>query len=157
MPPVHPTTGSVLCQELLTDPFWVRMGADNMQRPRNPLLAFLFMVVLLLPWLIFFLPGETVTGHALFWLAMFFCLLLMWLVSAGQRRLATAAGPDLGPRMLDVTEQPEAVRQTMDVRIATIENGVQVFRGPLRDSPDASFEKLKRALPEGLCTFDSGR
>ena len=121
-----------------------------MQRPRNPLLAFLFLVVLLLPWLIFFLPGETVTGHALFWLAMFFCLLLMWLVSAGQRRLATAAGPDLGPRMLDVTEQPEAVRQTMDVRIATIENGVQVFRGPLRDSPDVSFEKLKRALPEGL-------
>jgi Zn-dependent protease len=121
-----------------------------MQRPRNPLLAFLFLVVLLLPWLIFFLPGETVTGHALFWLAIFFCLLLMWLVSAGQRRLATAAGPDLGPRMLDVTEQPEAVRQTMDVRIATIENGVQVFRGPLRDSPDVSFEKLKRALPEGL-------
>src|SRR4249920_1281839 len=121
-----------------------------MQRPRNPLLAFLFMLVLLLPWLIFLLPGETITGHALFWLAMLFCLLLMWVMSSRQRRLATAAGPDLGPRMLDVTEQPEVVRQTMDVRIATIENGVQVFRGPLRDSAAVSFEKLNRALPKGL-------
>ena len=67
-----------------------------MQRPRNPLLAFLFIVALLLPWLIFlFLPGGTIAGHALFWLAMFFCLMLVWLVSATQKRLAPAAGPDL--------------------------------------------------------------
>jgi hypothetical protein len=47
-----------------------------MQRPRNPLLAFLFIVALLLPWLIFlFLPGGTITGHVLFWLAMFFCFI----------------------------------------------------------------------------------
>ncbi len=71
-----------------------------MQRPRNPLLAFLFIVALLLPWLVFlFLPGGAITGHVLFWLAMFFCLLLIWMVSAAQRRLAAVVGPDLGPRM----------------------------------------------------------
>jgi hypothetical protein len=67
-----------------------------MHRPRNPLLAFLFIVALLLPWLIFlFLPGGAITGHVLFWLALFFCLLLMWMVSATQRRLAAAAVPTL--------------------------------------------------------------
>src|SRR6202048_4558440 len=122
-----------------------------MHRPRNPLLAFLFIVALLLPWLIFlFLPGGAITGHVLFWLALSFCSLLMWMVSATQRRLAAAAGPDLGPRMLNESEQPEAVRQVMDVRIAIKENGVQVFRGPLRDSASVSFEKLNRALPKGF-------
>jgi membrane-associated protease RseP (regulator of RpoE activity) len=122
-----------------------------MQRPRNPLLAFLFIVALLLPWLIFlFLPGGTGAGRLLFWLAIFFCLLLIWVISAAQRRVAAAAGPDLGPRMLSEAEQPEAVRQVMDVRIAIKENGVQLFRGPLRDSAAVSFEKLTRALPKGF-------
>jgi membrane-associated protease RseP (regulator of RpoE activity) len=69
-------------------------------------------------------------------------------MSATQRRLA--AGPDLGPRMLNEAEQPEAVRQVMDVKIAIKENGVQLFRGPLRDFASASFEKLNRALPKGF-------
>jgi membrane-associated protease RseP (regulator of RpoE activity) len=122
-----------------------------MQRPRNPLLALLFMVALLLPWLIFlFLPGGTIAGHALFWLAIIFCLLLIWVVSAAQRRVAATTGPDLGPRMLTEAEQPESVRQVMDVRIAIKENGVQLFRGPLRDSPSVSFEKLTQTLPKGF-------
>ncbi|MBV9298783.1 MAG: site-2 protease family protein [Verrucomicrobia bacterium] len=121
-----------------------------MQRLRNPLLSFLFFLALLLPWLIFVFLPSGIAGHALFWLAIFFCLLLIWVVSDTQRHLAAAAGPDLGPRMLNETEQPEAVRQVMDVKIAIKENGLQVFRGPLRDSPSASFEKLNRALPKGL-------
>src|SRR5262249_43047577 len=60
------------------------------------------------------------------------------------------AGPDLGPRMLTEAEQPEAVRQVMDVRIAIKENGVQLFRGPLREPASASFEKLNRGLSEGF-------
>jgi membrane-associated protease RseP (regulator of RpoE activity) len=122
-----------------------------MQRPRNPLLAFLFVVALVLPWLIFlFLAHGTIIGHALFWMAIFFCLLVMWVVSAAQRRVAAATGPEVGPRMLNEAEQPEAVRQVMDVRIAIKENGVQLFRGPLRDSAAASFERLNRALPKGF-------
>lgn len=38
-----------------------------MQRPRNPLLTFLFIVALLLPCLMFlFRPGGISTGHVLF-------------------------------------------------------------------------------------------
>jgi membrane-associated protease RseP (regulator of RpoE activity) len=123
----------------------------KMQRPRNPLLAFLLILALLMPWLIFaFLPGGTFIGHALFWLAIFFCVLLLWLMSATQRRLAAAGGRDLGPRMLNEAEQPEVIRQVMDVRIAIKENGLQLFRGPLRESASASFEKLNRALPKGF-------
>ena len=122
-----------------------------MQRPNNPLLGFLYILALLLPWLIFlFLPGGTITGHALFWLAMFFSLVLIWVVSVTKRRLAAAAGPALGPRMLNEAEQPEAVRQVMDVKIAIEENGVQLFRGPLRDVASVSFEKLNRTLPKGF-------
>jgi Zn-dependent protease len=118
-----------------------------MQRPRNPLLALLFIVALLLPWLMFlFRPGGISTGHVLFWFTLLFCLLLLWMMSATQRRLAVAVGPDLGPRMLNEAEQPEIVRQVMDVKIAIRENGVQLFRGPLRESASASFEKLNRAL-----------
>jgi membrane-associated protease RseP (regulator of RpoE activity) len=122
-----------------------------MQRPRNPLLMLLFILALLLPWLIFlFLPGGTAIGHALFWLAILFCVLLLWLMSATQKRLAATAGYDLGPRMLNEAEQPEIIRQVMDVRIAIKENGVQLFRGPLRESASASFEKLNQALPKGF-------
>jgi len=118
-----------------------------MQRPRNPWLTFLFIVALLLPWLMFLLrPGGTSTGHTLFWLALLFCLLLIWMLSATQRRTAAAVGPDLGPRMLNEAEQPEIVRQVMDVKIAIVEKGVQLFRGPLRDSASATFERLNGAL-----------
>jgi membrane-associated protease RseP (regulator of RpoE activity) len=115
------------------------------------LLTVLLILALLLPWMIFlFLPGRSIAGHALFWVAMLFCLLLIWLTSAAQRRLAAAAASELGPRMLSEAEQPEAVRQVMDVRIAIKENGVQLFRGPLRESASVSFEKLNRGLPKGF-------
>ena len=124
-----------------------------MQRPRNPFLAFLFIVALLLPWLMFlFRPGGTSTGHILFWLALLFCLLVLWILSTAQRHLAAAVGPDLGPRMLNEAEQPEIVRQVMDVKIAIRESGVQLFRGPLRESASATFEKLNRALGKSFVT-----
>ncbi len=53
-------------------------GKKKMRRPRNPLLAFLFILLLVLPWLMFlFRPGGTSTGHALFWFALVCCLLVL--------------------------------------------------------------------------------
>jgi membrane-associated protease RseP (regulator of RpoE activity) len=124
---------------------------NNMRRPRNPLLTFLFVLALVLPWLMFLLrPGGASTGHALFWLALLLCLLLVWMLSSAQRRLAAALDPNLGPRMLNEAEQPEIVRQLMDVKIAIKENGVQLFRGPLRDTASSTFEKLNLALGKGF-------
>ena len=130
-----------------------------MRRPRNPLLAFLFILVLVLPTLSFLLRlGGASTGHALLWSTLLFCLLLFWMQSATQRRrIAAALGPDVGPRMLNEAEQPESVRQLMDVKIAIRDNGVQLFWDPLRDSASATFEKLSIALGKSFCTLGSGR
>jgi Zn-dependent protease len=118
-----------------------------MQSPRNPLLAFLFVVALVLPWLIFlFLAHGTIIGHALFWLAVFFCLLVMWLVSAAQRRVVAATGPDVGPRMLNEAEQPEAVRQVMDVKIAIKENGAKIVLIPKPAETDVSRKPVRPRL-----------
>src|SRR5258708_33725888 len=93
-------------------------GKNKMQRPRNPLLAFLFIVARLLPWLVFlFRPGESITWHALCCWALLFCLLLIWVMSATQRRLA-AVRRGLGRRMLHEAEEPEAVLQVLAVSIA---------------------------------------
>ena len=125
-----------------------------MRRPRNPLLSFLFILALVLPWLMFlFRPGGSGIGHVLFWLAFLLSLLLLWTLSAKQRRVPARLGPDLGPRMLNEAEQPEIVRQLMDVKIAIRENGVQLFRGPLRESASATFEKLNLALGESFVSF----
>ena len=129
-----------------------------MQRPRNPLLAFLFIVALLLPWLMFlFRPGGINTGHVLFLFTLFFCLLLLWMMSATRRRLAVAVGADLGPRMLNEAEQPEIVRQVMDVKIAISENASAIVSG---SPPRFRFGELRKTEPSArqkLCAFGSGR
>ena len=48
--------------------------------------------------------------------------------------------------MVSEQEQPESVREMTNVRVATEEAGVQVYRGRLRESASAVFEKLKRAF-----------
>lgn len=48
--------------------------------------------------------------------------------------------------MLSEPELPSPVREVMNVRMATEEAGVQVFRGRLVESAAAAFEKLKRAF-----------
>ena len=61
------------------------------------MLAFLLILALVLPWLKFIVrPGGASIGHALFWLALLFCLLLLWMLSTAQRRMGTALGPDPG-------------------------------------------------------------
>ncbi|HZC35974.1 MAG TPA: site-2 protease family protein [Chthoniobacterales bacterium] len=117
-----------------------------MKNQTNPLLRLLFIVSLLLPWLIFFLlPGHAFLSLFYFWMAMILCLFLIWIM-AMQGRQDAVSRADLGPRMLYEVEQPEIVRQLMDVRIAIEEKGIQMFRGPLRESAEVAYEKLRKAL-----------
>ena len=117
-----------------------------MKNQTNPLLRLLFIVSLLLPWLIFFfLPGHAFLSLFYFWMAMILCLFLIWIM-AMQGRQDAVSRADLGPRMLYEVEQPEIVRQLMDVRIAVEEKGIQMFRGPLRESAEVAYEKLRKAL-----------
>jgi hypothetical protein len=113
------------------------------------LLQVLFILSLLLPWLIFLLlPGRTVLSLFFFWIAMMLCLFAIWTMTAARSRRAAAEGANLGPRMVYEVEQPAVVREVMDVRIAIEESGVQMFRGPLRESAEAAYEKLRRVFSD---------
>jgi membrane-associated protease RseP (regulator of RpoE activity) len=119
---------------------------QSMKRQTNPLLRLLFIASLLLPWLIFLLmPGHALISLFFFWIAIMLCLLSIWTIAAAQSRQEAV---ETGPRMLYEVEQPDVVRKVMDVRIATEERGVQMFRGPLRDSAGAAYEKLRQVLSD---------
>jgi membrane-associated protease RseP (regulator of RpoE activity) len=58
------------------------------------------------------------------------------------------AEPELELRMIPPEEQPSVVRDVMDVRLSTEQAGVRVFRGRLREQPNAAYEKLRSAFSE---------
>ena len=76
------------------------------------------------------------------------CLFSIWTLAAAQSRREAVETGNLGPRMLYEVEQPDVVREVMDVRVAVEERGVQMFRGPLRESAGAAYEKLRRVLSD---------
>jgi membrane-associated protease RseP (regulator of RpoE activity) len=102
-------------------------------------LAFLFLL----------LSGGMMTGSMWLWLALILCFALIWnLVGTPSEPEATPA--PAGPQMLPPEQQPPAVREIMEVRMATDLDGVQAFRGPLKEPPDAAFEKLKHNVGPGI-------
>jgi hypothetical protein len=116
-----------------------------MKRQNGSSLQLLYILALVLPWLIFLLrPRGTTFGLLLFWFAMAFSWLLIWNLATCSAR--GVERPDTGPRMLNEIEQPDVVRQVMDVKIAMEERRIQTFRGPLRKAADVAYEKLSRAF-----------
>ena len=116
------------------------------EKQENTWWHLLLVLCLLLPLaILFLLPGGGLFfGGGWFWLTLLLTWLLMWMVLGRSRRRETAE--EQGPRMLHEPEQPEAVREVMNVRFATEENGIQVFRGRLRESASAAHAKLKAAF-----------
>jgi membrane-associated protease RseP (regulator of RpoE activity) len=116
-----------------------------MKRQNGSSLLLLYILALVLPWLIFLLrPRGTTFGLLLFWFAMVLSWLLIW--NLVRRSTRAVERPDTGPRVLNEIEQPEVVRQVMDVKIAMEERRIQSFRGPLREAADLAYEKLSRAF-----------
>ena len=109
----------------------------------------LWVLLMLLPIaVLFFLPGAPLlSGGLLLWLLFPVCLWLMLWMMNEPAQSATSAQPDLGPRMLLESEQPAAVRQVMNVKIATEEpSGAQLFRGRLREPAASAYASLTRVL-----------
>ena len=121
---------------------------------RNAVWARLLLILaLLLPLaVLFLLPGGGLLGGGLgFWLVLLLSSWLIWMLIGRSRTCGVGAQDptetaEMGPRMLNPDEQPDPVREVMDVRVATEEAGVQVFRGRLRESAAAAYEKLKNTL-----------
>lgn len=117
-------------------------------RDRDPWRQLLLVLLLLLPAaILFFLPGTVTTIAAVwFWLILLACFsLMLWVLGTPQAE--GGAGGEGGPHVISDTAQPEVVRDVMHVDIATeTPSGVKTFRGRLRGSAQAAYERLKRAV-----------
>lgn len=106
----------------------------------------LLVLALLLPLVIMFLlpGGSLVSGGLWFWLVLLVSLWMIWTLFGGTPTAEKVVEPE--PRMLPPDEQPQAVREVMNVRLATEDAGVRTFHGPLCEAPATAFEKLKQAF-----------
>ena len=111
--------------------------------------AFLVLLFLAPLGILFFLPGVPVyLGGIWFWLALIVCIWIL-LTVMGTPEAATAGSEPPAPRMLHDDEQPESVKEVMNVRVATEEpSGIRIFRGRLRESAAAVYEKLKNSVSD---------
>ncbi|MDB6017914.1 MAG: Peptidase [Pedosphaera sp.] len=94
----------------------------------------------------FFVPGGALFAGVLgFWCFMLVSFWLLW-VFLGRSRAVAGVAPGAEAHMLHELEQPAPVREVMDVRVAMEQSGVQIFRGMLRESAAAAYQKLKQTL-----------
>src|SRR5262245_5603342 len=111
----------------------------------------LLILAVLLPLVILFLlpGGALVRGGPWFWLALLLCF---WVIRAllGPTPRAAESAAEPAFQMLPPEEQPEVVREVMDVGLATEQAGVRTFHGRLREPAATAYDKLQRASPEGI-------
>lgn len=93
------------------------------------------------------LPSGALLGAMWFWLLLLVSFWLIWML-IGVPPDEGAPPAETQPRMLQESDQPAVIRDAMNVRIATEEDGVQVFRGRLRESAAAVYETLKSAFSD---------
>jgi len=93
------------------------------------------------------LPGRML-GEAWWWiwLVVLLCIILAWAFLGSPDEVATRPTPE--PRMLEPEARPAAVEAVMDVRLATEQQGVEVFRGRLKESPESAYQRLKAETGE---------
>ncbi len=110
-------------------------------------LRLVLLLALLMPLaILFLLPGGALLVSVIwFWLLLIFSFLIIWMV-LGSSAEAAVAQPKPEVHVLHQAEQPEPVREVMDVRVAVEELGVQIFRGRLLEPAQVAYEKLKRAF-----------
>lgn len=111
----------------------------------------LLILSLLVPLIaLLLLPGGTMLSEGLwFWLILLMCVWMLWMMLAAGREEKTPQDVEqAGPRMLGVEEQPHTIRELMDVRIATEEADVRVFRGRLKTSAETAFLRLQDEFSE---------
>lgn len=107
----------------------------------------LLVLAVLLPLVILFflpIPGGSLIGVAWFWLVLLVCFWMIYFLFSSPAK--TVQPPASEPHSLPQHEQPEIIREVMNVRFAEEEHGVRTFHGSLRETAGAAFEKLKHAF-----------
>jgi Zn-dependent protease len=100
----------------------------------------IIVLFLLLP---FFLSSSTY--FMLGWLLSGILIFIAWSFFNFSRE-PVQRRPQQEPRMLHEEEQPESVREVMNVSIAIEKSGIQIFRGKLREAASQVYEKLKHSF-----------
>ncbi|GMU22700.1 MAG: hypothetical protein AMXMBFR13_27850 [Phycisphaerae bacterium] len=109
------------------------------------------MLVVLLPVVVvFLLPAGPLIGSSWpFWVVLLLCAWVLWEVlgpAPARQGPAPPEEPGGQLRMLHEADQPQAVRDVMNVNIALEEGNTRVFRGRLRESASDAYRKLEQAF-----------
>lgn len=107
--------------------------------------ALMILMVLLPLAILFLVPGGSLLAGVI-WLWFFIGVSFLILSAYLRRPQVAGEGPEAPPHILYEADQPGPVREVMDVRMAMEQSGVQIFRGKLRESAAAAYEKLKQAF-----------
>lgn len=107
--------------------------------------ALLLLLILPLVLVIFLPGGPLMAGIFWFWLLMLMALWGVW-VFLSRSNHRTREAYQLEQHTL--TEEPESIREVMDVQLAVEQEGVQIYRGHLREPASVAYDKLKRAFGE---------
>lgn len=100
------------------------------------------LVALFISLLALSLPGSVPLILVLwFWIGI---LLALWTAHVILTAVPEAVADE--PRMILPSEQPEAIKQVMDVRVALERRGLRLFRGPLRGEPSDVFSTLRESF-----------
>jgi len=123
-----------------------RQDSNGGTRPASGWLNLLFILCLLIPVLFLLtMPGGTMMGGIVwFWLIMLLCFWMMGSMVAATDEEGGCHRPRQQLRMLTPEEQPSIIRRVMDVRLATENQGVSVFRGPLLEPAEQALDDLQR-------------
>lgn len=114
------------------------------QRPAVLTVSFAVLSLLFLACAISLLTGNPLLGKAWISWVMLGGLLLTMVTLAIATHDRVKQQSDL--RMLNHHEQLKAVQEVMNIRLATIENGIHTYRGYLTADSDVAYEHLHRQL-----------
>lgn len=108
-------------------------------------LRLLLILACLLPLTILFLlpGGGLMAGGLWFWMLFLLCFWMLF-VMLGTPSEQVEETSVVEPRALPDREQPQPITEVMEVKAATEQAGIRVFRGRLREPAEIVYEKLKR-------------
>ncbi|MGH9632933.1 MAG: site-2 protease family protein [Bryobacteraceae bacterium] len=114
-------------------------------------LRLLTILLLSLPLALLFLApaGSPAATLIVFWILALLSVFLLWrLLGIPADETALRQERELQPHEVVEEDVPQPVRQVMNVRVADEMEGVQIFRGKLRESAAAAYRVLRNSLSE---------
>lgn len=121
-------------------------GHQSAPRRQNVWWQILLLFVLLLPLILLFTMPRFRSSNemmVIFTLILIANLVLLWLATRRRSQAPANAAPPIIPRMLDPSEIPASIDEILDVKEAAVDGDLLIFRGKLRENPEAAFEHLK--------------